>query len=1139
MKNLMRSLYLSLPIFALCPALLLSQTAGGNIQFGGSVSFAANLGPSVTANFLNRDNSTPVVAPGFLGVGGVGSTLSDTTAISLVGATGMNRTRLFAKVDQIFASGTASFTAFDAQITRALNGGFTPFPMVLSGTPPSLGASACTPPSNATTWASDAAAIVAHLDATFPGVITEYEIWNEPDAQASLCSGTTAANLTAYLSLYAAAGSAIRAQDATVHIGGPALSAPANNASWITSLTTNASTFPFVDFVSLHIYVTGQFDINAGMDWPFLYTRNQSSTQGLVHYYQSIESLVRSGSQANAATTPVYITEYADNNAFSLDCCRSDANFGPLYNSTSIAALLNTAYSGDAKLPTNIEYFAVTSSLKFFCLVGQINAQMDCSGVAPIVAYPQYYAYQLFASPSFLGLEAGAHMAASVTPLPPANTTLGFGATAFYTATKNNIVIVNPSAVSFAAVPVTMNNAALSSATGTSYTLNAANSTITSAPATLTPIAGGYSAQIAVPAFSTVALSIVGSAQVATPTFSTSGAVSPGTMVTLSDATSGAAIDYTWDSTTPTYDPTFLFPTGTAMEYRAVDYASGFPIYTTMTVKAIAHKAGMTDSAVATATFSLTAPTGTSLTACGSLGSGTYFLANDVSSTGTCFNLTGSPVTIDLNGHTATYGTGGAKLATGTAGVTVAGSSTFSDPTANFIGIPVNSRIFIDDNNGFLLMTSSVSSVTDATHIVMSSAMKPAFPADSGFNTTTATWYIVPQFPTYGIACTSAPVFNTCHNTTVYNGSIVSSTNAIWGSDAIHMDGNNSPTIVAGVNITNNAPQSSAININFGSRNNLIQFNTIHDNVVDIYNRDQLPYPILDAGSSSLAFSTPADNIKDNQILSSPQGGIAMFDSGNVINNYGTLGNTIHYVNGYMVIALQYGITIRGNYVTGNMRGFDLEASSVANPTIFEKNVTDTQDSNTVHDPTHNGIGTEIDGNYAVRVKPIHPEISGSLGGLVINNNWLTTTAGIAPAQALRFTSPEQSASTSVTNNVVTLKVSTSQTGAIYPSSVLSVAGDGSNLPPIGGDMTNVTYSGNTFTRTGAFASTANDMYIFFDGIANWSLSGLSSPKMEMDAGGANNSSFTFTGGGTMTMHCSGGHATMTGTYNGTAVPCT
>jgi hypothetical protein len=53
-------------------------------------------------------------------------------------------------------------------------------------------------------------------------------------------------------------------------------------------------------------------------------------------------------------------------------------------------------------------------------------------------------------------------------------------------------------------------------------------------------------------------------------------------------------------------------------------------------------------------------PTGTALTACGNLKApGTYYLANDVSSAGTCFPLGASNIKLNLNGHTITYGTGG------------------------------------------------------------------------------------------------------------------------------------------------------------------------------------------------------------------------------------------------------------------------------------------------------------------------------------------------------------------------------------------------------------------------------------------------------------------------------------------------
>jgi hypothetical protein len=60
-----------------------------------------------------------------------------------------------------------------------------------------------------------------------------------------------------------------------------------------------------------------------------------------------------------------------------------------------------------------------------------------------------------------------------------------------------------------------------------------------------------------------------------------------------------------------------------------------------------------------------TPPTGTALTSCRDLtSSGTYYLANDVSSTGTCFGIDANNITLNLNGHTITYGTGGGSTPT-------------------------------------------------------------------------------------------------------------------------------------------------------------------------------------------------------------------------------------------------------------------------------------------------------------------------------------------------------------------------------------------------------------------------------------------------------------------------------------------
>jgi hypothetical protein len=58
-------------------------------------------------------------------------------------------------------------------------------------------------------------------------------------------------------------------------------------------------------------------------------------------------------------------------------------------------------------------------------------------------------------------------------------------------------------------------------------------------------------------------------------------------------------------------------------------------------------------------------PTGAALSSCGDIkASGTYYLANDVSSAGTCFAIDANNITLNLNGHTITYGTGGGSSPT-------------------------------------------------------------------------------------------------------------------------------------------------------------------------------------------------------------------------------------------------------------------------------------------------------------------------------------------------------------------------------------------------------------------------------------------------------------------------------------------
>lgn len=466
---------------------------------------------TVTADFGSRESTSKRIPANMFGIN-LASMQNPGTLTSLRTG-GITLTRKMSQMPVVYATSTPNWQPMDWYIK--LVGGMHPL-IVMYGTPPSLQPSpnpcgtgnSNVAPSNVASWAKLAASYVAHFDAEFPGYVVDYEIWNEPELAASLCvaDGTDATRLKTYLELYGAAAAAMKEQaakdNATIRVGGPALSEQSLASEWVSALLSNSSTAPYVDFVSYHIYLTGQTDINAGMTWSTLYATTQSTTKGELAYYQKIYNLVRAGSQPNSQSTFVYVTEYNDNWAYSKDCCRNDPNYGPLWNATAVADFLNSVYSGDSA-PPRMYYFAGTST-PYFCIAGTWNSTMNCDP-STLTLYPQFYALSLITSPSYLGLSEGGHMAASVSPI---NTQSGLLATAFYTATKDSFVIVNPSGTSYSAVQVVAHNAGFTTGVGTQYLLNAANAKITSKALTLTSISGGFSATVAVPAYSTVAVSI-------------------------------------------------------------------------------------------------------------------------------------------------------------------------------------------------------------------------------------------------------------------------------------------------------------------------------------------------------------------------------------------------------------------------------------------------------------------------------------------------------------------------------------------------------------------------------------------------------------------------------------------------------
>jgi len=197
------------------------------------------------------------------------------------------------------------------------------------------------------------------------------------------------------------------------------------------------------------------------------------------------------------------VDEFNTNWAFMKDCCRNSPTYAPVWNALYVSDMLNTVYSGTAHLPGQLTYYAAVS-LPYFCVVGDWNANMDCSHASGSpVPYPQYYAYQLMGSSSYLGMNLGGYMASSISSLPAGR---GIAATAFYTATHDAILIANPTSTSYSEI-VRIQNTGLPSASATLYQIVGGKS-ITKASLKLSESAGVYTAPITIPPYTVLGIAI-------------------------------------------------------------------------------------------------------------------------------------------------------------------------------------------------------------------------------------------------------------------------------------------------------------------------------------------------------------------------------------------------------------------------------------------------------------------------------------------------------------------------------------------------------------------------------------------------------------------------------------------------------
>src|ERR1700722_747023 len=433
----------------------------------------------VTADFDSRSGRTHSIPSRAFGINAV--SLQDPGTLRSLVSAGITESRAMSSIPAIYATSEPNWSQFDWDMNLLQSQGLHPL-VTLVGSPAWLqpilnpcifagGQAQNAPPTDIGEWAKIAASYVAHLDSTFPGLVHEFEVWNEPELQQSFCvaDNTDASRLSTYLKLYAAAGSAMRAQanhdGVKIKIGGPVISKFSLAPEWIPALLAAPSAYPYVDFISYHMYLTGPSQITNQMNWSQLYGYTQSSTRGELYYYLKNLTLVRQGLQANPRSTPIYITEFNDNWVFAQDCCRNNPVYAPLWNSVAIIDFLNSVYAGANSVPTKMFYFA-GSAPPFFCIAGAWNASMNCDSSA-LDLYPQYYTYKLLASPGYLGLSAGGHMAKKTSPV---NTQGGLLATGFYTSGQDSIVIVNPTDTSYSGVTVQAINSGYLSPLATAYT---------------------------------------------------------------------------------------------------------------------------------------------------------------------------------------------------------------------------------------------------------------------------------------------------------------------------------------------------------------------------------------------------------------------------------------------------------------------------------------------------------------------------------------------------------------------------------------------------------------------------------------------------------------------------------------------
>jgi Glycosyl hydrolases family 39/Abnormal spindle-like microcephaly-assoc'd, ASPM-SPD-2-Hydin len=470
---------------------------------------------NVTVDFGSRAANANPVAPGLFGAQYLES-LKTPADLDQVLAGGITSDRTYAQIVATFTTSTPSWNKIDGTIRTVTASGGVHIMLEMYQTPTWLQQGTCgvySMPSDVDSWASIAQQFVKHMDTTWPGIVTDYEIWNEPNL--SLCVPAGDDVMTDYMKLYRAAAPLMKQQakadGQTIRVGGPASAGLL--PTWITAMVNDPVISQNIDFMSYHSYLMGVPGETA--NWDTFSNGTQSvyqatqDTLGPANSYEYAGTLVSSGKQPQGKNLPIYITEYNFDWLFAKNCCSNDFTFGPLWNALYVADLLDVpfAYATAPNSISRLIYYAATNP-PYFCLVGTYNANMDCSypsGSAPM-PYPQYFAYQLLGSPTKgLGLQNGGYMAATMSPPRLSN---GLVVTAFFTPSLDAVVLINPSQYTYTNMPVNITNSGLTAPQGTLYQIVSGQSIQTSTVSLKSQGGTSYSTTVTIGPHSVQAISL-------------------------------------------------------------------------------------------------------------------------------------------------------------------------------------------------------------------------------------------------------------------------------------------------------------------------------------------------------------------------------------------------------------------------------------------------------------------------------------------------------------------------------------------------------------------------------------------------------------------------------------------------------